>query len=109
MVCLDRTDMECRALQASRQILSNYGGQLVGKGPNTHNLPSFSDFLRWLGVEDVVRWTSHVEAGTTTRRVCEPAPFVVERKVRYFRCSLLNKEAESASSRVHTEGRWMGV
>ena len=33
MVCLDRTEMECRALQASRQILSNYGGQLVGKGP----------------------------------------------------------------------------
>ena len=33
MVCLDCTDMECRALQASRQILSNYGGQLVGKGP----------------------------------------------------------------------------
>ena len=33
MVCLDRTEMECRALQASRQILSNYGGQLVRKGP----------------------------------------------------------------------------
>ena len=65
------------------------------------------DFLRWLGVEDVVRWTSHVEAGTTTRRLSEPAPFVAQRKVRYFRCSVFHKEGWAASSRGLGRGRGM--